>query len=178
MASESKRPRSAGPTKQTSTRAPVRRRSSWTDMFALDSERSSRLLLIGGVVLVLVIAVGFVGFGYYNSVIKPRNRTVLEADGIKVSYSAMQRRMRYELQQHPEFAQSQQAIQVFPDSVTQTLLNEITLVSRAPSDLGVTVDDTEADAALHVKIGVAPDADQRRFADALRAALKKSGLHE
>ena len=87
--------------------------------------------------------------------------------------------MRYEADQHPEFRQSVQTlVQVLPDSVTQTLLNEITLVSRAPSDLGVTVDDSEADAALHVKIGVAADADQRRFADALRAALKKSGLHE
>src|SRR5207237_3167448 len=179
MASESERRRSAGPAKPTPTRPPVRRRSSWTDMFALDSERSSRLLLIGGVVLVLLIAVGFVGFGYYNSVIKPRNRTVLEADGIKVSYSAMERRMRYEADQHPEFRQSVQVlVQVLPDSVTQTLLNEITLVSRAPSDLGVTVDDSEADAALHVKIGVAADADQRRFADALRAALQKAGLHE
>ena len=102
MASESKRRRSAGPAKPTPTRPPVRRRSSWTDIFALDSERSSRLLLIGGVVLVLLIAVGFVGFGYYNSVIKPRNRTVLEADGITVSYSAMERRMRYEADQHPD----------------------------------------------------------------------------
>src|SRR5437868_3241549 len=154
MASESKRGRSAGPAKQTPARPPVRRRSSWTDIFALDSERSSRLLLIGGVVVVLVIALGFVGFGYYNSVIKPRNRTVLEADGIKVSYSAMERRMRYELDLHPEFAQSQQTIQVLPDSVMQTLLNELTLVSRGPSDLGVTLDDSEADAALRTKIGV------------------------
>src|SRR6266571_1723042 len=167
MASESKRRRSAGPVKPTPTRPPARRRSSWTDVFAMDSERSSRLLLIGGVVLVLVIALGFVGFGYYNSVIKPRNRTVLEADGVKVSYSAMERRMRYEADQHPEFRQSVQTlVQVLPNSASQTLLNEITLISRAPSDLGVTVDDNEADAALRLKIGVSADADQRRFADA------------
>src|SRR4051794_2360102 len=164
MASEGKRRRGAAATKATAARPPVRKRSSWTDMFALDSERSSRLLLIGGVVLVLLIAVGFVGFGYYYSVIKPRNRTVLEADGIKISYSGIERRMRYEADQHPEFRQSVQTlVQVLPESVSQTLLNEITLISRGPSDQGVTVDDSEAEAALRLKIGVAPDADQRRF---------------
>src|SRR5690242_3825174 len=125
MASESKSGRGASPRgKQPPRRTPTpqRRSGALSDLFTLDSERSARLMLIGGVALVLALAIGFVGFGYYNSVIKPRNRTVLAADGIKVSYSETQRRMRYELKLHPEFAQSQQTIQVLPDSVMQTLL--------------------------------------------------------
>ncbi len=179
MASESKSGRGSSPrAKQPPPKAPARRRGSLSDLFALDSERSARLMLIGGVAAVLVLAVGFLAFGYYNSVIKPRNRTVLGADGTNVSYSAIERRMRYELHLHPEFAQSQQAIQVLPDSVMQTLLNEITLVSRGPSDQGIQVDDSELDAAVRTKVGVSAQEDQRRFADALRTALKESGLHE
>ena len=62
----------------------------------LDSEQSARLLLYGIVAAVMLIAAGFVVFGYWYSVVRPRHRTVLAVDGISVSYEAMKRRMAYE----------------------------------------------------------------------------------
>ncbi|MHB8377745.1 MAG: hypothetical protein ACYDEB_12445, partial [Dehalococcoidia bacterium] len=90
MSGESKRGRAPGPA---APKRPLpRKRPGLGDLLALDSERSSRLLLYGGVLFVLLLAGGFIAFGYYNSVIKPRHRTVLGADGINISYLAMKRR--------------------------------------------------------------------------------------
>ena len=63
---------------------------------SFDSEQSARLLIFGAVALVILIAAGFLVFGYWYSVIRPRNRTVLRVENISVSYTAMKRRMAYE----------------------------------------------------------------------------------
>src|SRR5574341_1318948 len=62
----------------------------------LDSDQSARLLLFGVTAAVLLAAAAFLAIGYYVSVIKPRGRTVLEVEGVKVSYAAMKRRMQHE----------------------------------------------------------------------------------
>jgi hypothetical protein len=147
-------------------------------ILALDADRSSRLLLIGGVALVLLVAAGFVAFGYYQTVIKPRNRTVLGADGINISYSAMKRRMAYDLKTNPTYQQSQGAITTLPTASYTELLNEITLITRAPSDQGINVSKSDVDQALRSKVGVASNVSQQQFAAAFRTALDKSGLTE
>jgi hypothetical protein len=147
----------------------------------MDSEQSSRLLLLGGVAFVLVIVAGVLAYGYWVSVIKPRNRTVLEANGIKVSYSAMRRRMGYEYSQGANassFQQSGQAATALPEVTYQTLLDEITVVTRAESDLGVTLTDDELQQQLRTRLGVASNADNKTFADALKKQLDLTDLTE
>jgi hypothetical protein len=143
----------------------------------LDSEQRARYLLMGGVIAVLLIAAAFVGFGYWYSVVKPRNRTVLQVDDIKVSYSAMKRRMGYEFFQNTRY-QSQQGAQSLPLGAYQALVDELTEISRAENSLGVTVDQSEFDSKLRARVGVADGADQRSFADGLRTQLQTTGLHE
>ncbi len=180
MASEGKsgrgeRPAAPGASKpKASGRA---RNSARHSTLHLDSEQRARLLLIGSVVAVLLIALGILAFGYWYSVVRPRNRTVLQVDDIKVSYSAMKRRMGYEFFQNTRY-QSQQGAQLLPLGAYQALVTELIEVSRAESALGVTVDQTEFDAKLRSRVGVADGADQRAFADGLRTQLQTTGLQE
>jgi parvulin-like peptidyl-prolyl isomerase len=140
----------------------------------LDSEQSARVLLIGGVALIVVVALAFIGFGYYWTEIRPEHRTVLQVDDVKVSYAAMKRRMNYEL--FASVALQQNATEL-PTVARDALLDELTIVSRS-DDAGVTLDDAAFDTALRQRIAVAADADQRSFQEALRRQLDTTGLSE
>jgi len=174
MASESK-PERARPRASVKPGQTRRRSGGLGDLFAMDSERASRVLLIGGVGLVVLIALAFVAFGYWYGEIRPEGRTVLEADGIKVSFASMKRRMEHELRQQPSLRQQ---VSIIPEYAYQSLLNELTLISRAESELGITVTDEEVETSLRQRIGASPDAEPRVFADRFREALDNSGLNE
>ena len=141
----------------------------------LDQEQSARLLIFGAVAVVVIIALGFLAFGYWYTVIKPRNRTVLRVESQTVSYTAMKRRMAYEFLRNTTY-QSQNGIQILPAAAYQSALNELTEVTQAESRLSVTLTDAEFDQAFRTRIGVAAAADQRTFADGLRKELDKSSL--
>jgi hypothetical protein len=175
MTTESKRGRTAPPP---APKRSSRRRGGLRDLFAFDSDASSRLLLIGGAALVLLLAGAFIAFGYYDTVVKPRHRTVLGAAGINISYEAMRRHMAYDVRQNPSYLQSQAAFTSLPQAAYQELLDEIILVTRGPSEQNVSVSDDELDQALRTRVGVAKEASQKDFAAAFRGALDKSGLKE
>jgi parvulin-like peptidyl-prolyl isomerase len=142
--------------------------------FNMDSEQTARFLIIGSVVGIVLIALGFVAFGWYWTELRPEGRTVLQVDEQKVSYRAMKRRMGYELVQNATLQQSAGALPAFSYNA---LLDELTIVSRA-DEQGVLVDQAKFDEALRNRIGVAPDADQRTFQDRLRTQLDFTGLNE
>ncbi|HEY8172683.1 MAG TPA: peptidylprolyl isomerase, partial [Dehalococcoidia bacterium] len=95
--------------------------------------------------------------------------------GVTVDYQAMKRRMRFEYFQSAVY---QQNYQILPEATYLNLLNEVTLVKRAASDLGVTATDEEISEALRKRIGVAPEADEKTFGDRYRTTLESSGLHD
>jgi hypothetical protein len=181
MASERKpgRTQNAGDAKA-GLKKPVRRENQSGGLrgkFSLDSEQSARLLIVGAVALVIVIGAGFLVFGYWYSVVRPRNRTVLQVADQTVSYSAMKRRMAYEFLRNTTY-QSQQGFQQLPEAAYQSLLNELTEITQAGPKLGLSVDQSEAGEKLRARLSLPSNADQRQFADALRGALEKSGLTE
>lgn len=141
----------------------------------MDSEQSARVLLIGAVSVIMLIAFGFILFGYWYSVVRPRNRTVLQADNIKISYSAIKRRMAYELFQN---VQLQQQPKLLPELTYQRLLEEATVLNRAGPDLGVSSTADEDEQKLRSRVGVGAEADQKQFADALLRQLNVTGLHD
>ncbi len=145
------------------------------EMFAMDAERSSRLLLVGVTAAIIVLALAIIGFGYYDSVIKPRNRTVLQADDISVSYTAMKRRMAFEYFANAGF---QQQAQVLPEATYLNLVNELTLVSRAESELGITATNEDLQTAIKLRVGVPENADDATFARAYKTTLAASGLKD
>ncbi len=175
MASDSKSQRSqaAQPAKKPTPRGP--RRGPLARSMNMDSEQSARVLLIGGVALVVVIALGFIAFGYWNTVIKPRNRTVLDVDGTTVSYNAMKRRMAYELAQNPLY---QQAPQLLPQSTMNTLVQEVALIDHAEAEQGVTATDDEVGAQIGAQINAPVGTDQKTYAQALSNKLDEIGLNE
>jgi parvulin-like peptidyl-prolyl isomerase len=138
----------------------------------MDSEQSARLLLIGAAVAVVAIAVGFVAFGWYWTEYRPRFRTVLEVEGQKVSFEAMQRRIEYEyfsniaLQSDPG---------VLPTVAYSNLVEEKLLLARA-GELGVTAEDAEVETKLRQRVGVAADASNEDFGERYRDVLDVSGL--
>jgi parvulin-like peptidyl-prolyl isomerase len=175
MASENK-PGRAARAKPAAAR-PAARRPHRGGLLSMDSEQSARTLLLGVTAAVLIAAAAFIAVGYYVSVIQPRGRTVLRVDDISVSYSAMKRRMAYEYYLNPSF-QDPQAVFNVQAVAYQNLVEELTLISRAESDLGVTLDDAEAEKRLREKVGVDENADAQTFADRFRSALAVSRLHE
>ncbi|HZP56790.1 MAG TPA: peptidylprolyl isomerase [Dehalococcoidia bacterium] len=172
MATEGKRGKQ---TASAARRAP--RRASWLDRFAFDRDAESRLLLVGGAVLLLVLVLGVIGFGYWDSVVRPRHRTVLAVNGQKVSYSAMQRRMEYEFTTTTAY-QQQGAISLLPQNAADNVETELLLITRAESDQGISVTGDEYDQHLKVKVGVATDASPEQFQQAFRRALDKAHLKE
>ena len=175
MASEGKSRRADPLTPKSTPKKPAPRAGHSRGLLNMDSEQQARALLIGGVVLIIIVALGFIGFGYWYSVVRPRNRTVLQADQIKISYSAIKRRMAYELFQSVTLQQNARAL---PEITYQKLLEEATVINRAAADLNITPSDDEIDKNLRGKIGVGAEADQKQFADALVRQLDTSGLQE
>jgi hypothetical protein len=178
MAGESKSRRiqasKAAPAKNTARAAAARSRHRG-GMLSMDSEQSARMLLFGVTAAVLIAAAAFIGIGYYVSVIQPRHRTVMEVDGVKVSYSEMKRRMAFEYFSNPGL-QNQQSIFSIPQIAYRNTLDELTLITRAEPDLGVTLTDEEFQAQLRSRIGVAATASGQEFSDAYKRALESSHL--
>ncbi len=175
MASDSKSRRAAAANQPAKKQPAAAHKRHGGGLLNMDSEQSTRLLLISAVVGIIAIAMGFIAFGYWYSVVKPRNRTVLETEGIKISYTAMKRRMAYEYFQNINYQQIQGAL---PEGTYLTVLDELTVITRAESDLGVTATQDEFDQKLRTRVGVGTEADQKAFADALRRQLDTSGLNE
>ena len=173
MASEGKSRRADPVAPKTSPRKPASRGG--RGLLNMDSEQSARALLIGAVALIMIVAFGFILFGYWYSVIRPRNRTVLQADQITVSYTAMKRRMAYELFQSVALQQNARAL---PEITYQRLLEEATVINRAGVDLQITPTEDDIDKHLRGKVGVGAQADQKQFADALVRQLDTTGLHD
>jgi parvulin-like peptidyl-prolyl isomerase len=85
--------------------------------------------------------------------------------------------MAYEYYTNPSY-QQQQAVVSLPAIAYQNLRDELTLITRAESDLGVTVDQSEIDKQLRAQVGVSEDADDSEFADKYRSALSASHLKD
>jgi parvulin-like peptidyl-prolyl isomerase len=143
----------------------------------LDSEQSARLLLFGVTAAVLIAAAAFIAIGYYISVIQPRGRTVLQVDDVKISYSAMKRRVAYEYYTNPSY-QNPQSVYIVSTVAYTNLIDELLLVNRAEGELGLTIDQAAIDEQERSKVGVGPDADEATYSERYRSALAASRLHD
>src|SRR3990170_5042717 len=67
----------------------------------VDPERFNRLLILGGVIAVILLAFGVIGYGWDATQIKPLSKTVLRVGDTKVSFGHLERRMELELTDSP-----------------------------------------------------------------------------
>lgn len=125
------------------------------------------------VALVIVAAIAIAAFGYYQTQIAPRHKTVLQVGETKFSLGHFERRLRLELETNPTL---QQLASELPNYVLSQLEDEGVLLEAAAS-LGIEVTEDDIDAEIGQRTGVAPGGDERLFASAYRQDVRDSGLH-
>lgn len=107
-----------------------------------DPERVGRILIIGGVAAIILAAIGFIGFGWYQTQIKPLSKTILQVGDTKISLSHLERRMALERRQNPFFTQGSQQLLALADTVLQRLEREVKLIEGA-EELEITISQEE-----------------------------------
>jgi len=144
-----------------------------------DAERWNRILLVGGVAAVALIAAGVIAFGWYQTKIKPLNKTVLHVGNTKYSLSHVERRMRLLRQQDPTYGDqaTTNALLSLPD-VTLNLLEREAKLLEAAGELKIIVTDEEVAAEIRDRGGLAADVEPGVYADEFRTQVEDSGLKE
>ena len=142
---------------------------------SVDSDSVNRRLIIGGVVVAILIAVGFIAFGWYQTQIKPLSKTVLRVEDLKFSLAHLERRMSLENEGNPFYASSFDNLRLLPEVVINQLTAEAVILS-AGSELDLTVDDEDVAGAVRVRGNLAPEVEATVFADELRRQVDESGL--
>jgi parvulin-like peptidyl-prolyl isomerase len=142
----------------------------------VDDERRQQLFIIGGVALVLLIVVGFIIFGWYQTQIKPLGKTVLTVEDREVTLGELERRMRLYREQNPQFAQRSEAVLVLPTIVMNDLEREAILLAGAP-EIKVEITDEDVNARIRETGSLAENVDPTVFAEEYRNQVEESGLH-
>jgi hypothetical protein len=65
--------------------------SSWSEM---DPEHRNSILLVGGIAIVVLLAIGLIGYGYYTDRVKPKHETVLTVGHRNFDYTYIERRAK------------------------------------------------------------------------------------
>jgi hypothetical protein len=141
-----------------------------------DAERLNRLLIVGGVVAAILIAIGFIAFGWYQTKIRPLGKTVLSVADTEFSLGHLERRMRLERKESP-FYDDPQALILLPNAVYDQLEKEGKLIEGAKLlDISVTEEEL---AARFAELGALPaTTTPSAYASAYREQVASSGLHE
>ncbi|MDZ4278147.1 MAG: SurA N-terminal domain-containing protein [Dehalococcoidia bacterium] len=139
-----------------------------------NADRWNRQLIIGAVVLVVLVAIGFIAFGWYQTQIKPLGKTVLQVGDTEFSLAHLERRMRLEQKENPSFAQGELVLQL-PDQILANFEREGTILEGA-EQLDVSVTQEEIAAEIRTRAGLAEDVAPSDFSAALKRLVEESGL--
>src|SRR5262245_43541887 len=60
----------------------------------MDTDSRNSVLLIGGIAVIIVFALGLIGYGYYNDRIAPKHETVIKVGDRDYPYNYVERRAR------------------------------------------------------------------------------------
>ncbi len=140
-----------------------------------DPERWGRRLIIGGVVTVLLVAFGFIGFGWYQENFKPLDKTVLRVGEIKFNLAHLERRMELERQNNPFYAQQSQQSLVLADVIFQRLEQEAKLMEAA-EELNITASEEDVAAEIRLLGNLAEEAAPELVGAEFRRQIENSGL--
>ena len=115
---------------------------------AADAERWTRLLIIGGVVAVIALAIGIIGFGWYWTQVRPLGKTVLRVGDTKISLGHLEGRVRLSLEENTFFQQSESLLRALPEITLGELEQEAKLLEAAHELNNTTVTEEELDAEI------------------------------
>lgn len=141
-----------------------------------DSEDWNRRLIIGSIIAVIIIAFGFIAFGWYQTQIRPLGKTVLRVDDTKVSLGHLERRMELERNRNFLFSQNSQNLLQLPDVVIDQIEAEVVLLDSLP-ELGLSVTDEDVAAEVRSRGGLADEVEASIYAEELHQQVDDSGLH-
>ncbi len=142
-----------------------------------ESESSNRRLIVGAVIAVIIIAIGFIAFGWYQTEIKPFGKTVLRVEETKYNLSHLQRRMQLELDTGFNFSLGTSSILSLPDFMIFQLEGEASLLEGI-GELNIEVTDEDVAAEIRLRGGLADDVEPSVFADEVRDQVDRSGLKQ
>ena len=142
-----------------------------------DAEVSNRRLIVGAVIAVVIVALGFIAFGWYQTEIRPFNKTVLRVEETKYNLSHLQRRMQLELDTGFNFSFGSASILNLPEFVRAQLEGEAALLEGI-GDLEIEVTDEDVAAEIRRRGGLADDVEPSVFADEVRDQVDRSGLKQ
>jgi hypothetical protein len=140
-----------------------------------DAERWSRLLIVGGVIAVIVIAIGVIVYGWYQTQIKPLGKTILTVGDTEFSLGHLERRMRQNLEGNSTFFRQN------PLSLSRVTLDELEREGRfleGAQLLNIFVTDEEVAAEIRTRGGLSEDVEADVYAAEFRQQVEDSGLHE
>jgi len=141
----------------------------------MDTEQRNQILLVVGVIVVILIAVGFIAFGWYQTQVKPLGKTVLQIGDFKFSLGHLERRMRLERSTNTQFQQGGQALLQLPDTVAAQLEREALLLSGS-GRLNINVTDEDIDNEIKNQGGLADNAAADLFAAEFKRQVNSTHL--
>lgn len=142
-----------------------------------DSEKWNRRLIVGSVIAVVIVAIGFIAFGWYQTQLRPLSKTVLRVEETKFSLAHLERRMELELDTGFAFSRNSLTILDLPDFIMNQLEGEAALLSGI-SELELEITDEDVAAEIRQRGGLADDVEPVVFADEVRLQVSRSGLKQ
>jgi parvulin-like peptidyl-prolyl isomerase len=136
-------------------------------------ERLRQNLVLIGVGLVIVAAVVIAIFGYYQTEIATKHKTVLQVGETGYSLGHFERRLRFLLETSP-------ALQETPGvglSVLYSILEREGVLLEGAPRLGFEAGEEEVDAEIRRRLGLPEGGDERTFATRYGETVSSSGLH-
>jgi parvulin-like peptidyl-prolyl isomerase len=141
-----------------------------------DTEGLNRRLIIGSVIVIVLAAIGFIAFGWYQTQIKPLGKTVLRVGDIEYSLGHLENRMRLERKENQAFTETSQNLLQLPDIMIDRLEAEATLIEGL-KELKLEVTDEDLAAEIRSRGGLAEDVEANVYADEVRKQVNDSGLN-
>jgi parvulin-like peptidyl-prolyl isomerase len=138
-----------------------------------EAEHWNRILIVGGVIAVIAIAIGVIAYGWYATQIKPLGKTVLQVGDMKFSLGTLERRLHQDLPSDL----SGRTPASYVERTMQDLQREA-LLTQGSADLKINVTDDDVVAAIRTQGGLAADVEPRLYAAEYSRQLRASGLHE
>jgi parvulin-like peptidyl-prolyl isomerase len=138
----------------------------------VDPESRNRVLLIGGLVVIVLFAITLAAVGYYVDRIAPRGDTVFSVGDREFSYDYLEDRVNAF---NAEGLLNTNNLALGIAQVVSDIQNE-ELTRLIAKEEGVTLSEEEFDLAMREDVGVGEDAPRNTFATALRSRLQQIGL--
>jgi hypothetical protein len=141
----------------------------WSDV---DAERRNSLILIGGIALIIVLALALIGYGYYTERIEPKHASIVQVGDRDFDYAYVERRAK------AERLRGRLDVNDLGGSI-YTLLQTIQreeVIRQAAKSLDIRLGELEIEQGYRTQLVVGPDEPRDVFAARLRSELVRLGL--